>query len=73
MQSNAELNEVQLVDITRYLVALSLAAREGDAPRATGTPTATAPQPVPERISPAPPAAPPAAVDSGGIAPSPAP
>jgi hypothetical protein len=32
MQSNAELNEVQMVDITRYLVAISTAAREVASP-----------------------------------------
>jgi len=32
MQSNAELNEVQMVDITRYLVAVSTAAREVASP-----------------------------------------
>lgn len=41
MQENAELNEVQLVDITRYLVAVSLAARDVSASPPAGTPAGT--------------------------------
>jgi hypothetical protein len=74
MQGNAELNEVQLVDITRYLVAMSLAARE-PSPAAPASPSPSAPAANPAANAVPAPDAPPASegADSAGIAPATAP